>query len=136
MYKALASLLAQRRIHRPLLWPRGQSAWLQIQRSGFDSRRYLIFKEVLGLEQGPLSLVSTIEEQTIPTKRQPFSVVPTFVNRWCHMVSVTDTYRRILRFLDRSRYFFFQSAPQLYSRGRAETVPDPLLIRKSGSAGN
>jgi hypothetical protein len=28
----------------------------------FDSRRYQIFWEVVGLEQGPLSLVSTIEE--------------------------------------------------------------------------
>jgi hypothetical protein len=38
------------------------SSWLQIQRSGIDSRRYQIFWEVLGLERGPLSLVSTIEE--------------------------------------------------------------------------
>jgi hypothetical protein len=38
------------------------SFWLQIQRSGFDSRRYQIFLEVVGLERGPLSLVSTIEE--------------------------------------------------------------------------
>jgi hypothetical protein len=30
--------------------------------SGFDSRRYQIFWEVVGLERGPLSLVSTIEE--------------------------------------------------------------------------
>jgi hypothetical protein len=29
---------------------------------GSDSRRYKIFWEVVGLEQGPLSLVSTIEE--------------------------------------------------------------------------
>jgi hypothetical protein len=29
---------------------------------GIDSRRYLIYWEVLGLERGPLSLVSTIEE--------------------------------------------------------------------------
>jgi hypothetical protein len=29
---------------------------------GFDSWRYHIFWEILGLEQGPLSLVSTIEE--------------------------------------------------------------------------
>jgi hypothetical protein len=36
--------------------------WLQIQRSGFDSRRYQIFWEVVGLERDPLSLVSTIEE--------------------------------------------------------------------------
>jgi hypothetical protein len=36
--------------------------WLQIERSGFDSRRYQIFWEVMGLESGPLSLVSTIED--------------------------------------------------------------------------
>jgi hypothetical protein len=29
---------------------------------GFDSRYYQIFWEVVGLEQGPLSLVSTTEE--------------------------------------------------------------------------
>jgi hypothetical protein len=47
---------------RPPLWSSGQSTWLQIQRSGLDSRRYQIFWEVVGLERGPLSLVSTIEE--------------------------------------------------------------------------
>jgi hypothetical protein len=40
----------------------GQSSWLQIQRSGFDSLSYQIFREVVGLERGPLSLVSTTEE--------------------------------------------------------------------------
>jgi hypothetical protein len=44
------------------LWPSCQSSWLRIQRSGFDSRRYQIFWDVVGLERGPLSLVSTIEE--------------------------------------------------------------------------
>jgi hypothetical protein len=34
----------------------------------------------------------------------------------CRVVSAADPYGRILRFLDRSRYFFFQVAPQLYSR--------------------
>jgi hypothetical protein len=47
---------------RPPLWSSGQSSWLQIQRFGFDSRRYKIFWEALSLERGPLSLVSTIEE--------------------------------------------------------------------------
>jgi hypothetical protein len=42
------------------LWSSGQSG--QIRRSGFDSRRYQIFWEVVGLERDPLSLVSTIEE--------------------------------------------------------------------------
>jgi hypothetical protein len=38
------------------------SSWLQIHRSGFDSRRYQIFWEVVDLERGPLSLVNIIEE--------------------------------------------------------------------------
>jgi hypothetical protein len=46
----------------PSLWSSGQSSWLQIQRSGFDSRHYQIFWEVVGLERDPLSLVSTTEE--------------------------------------------------------------------------
>jgi hypothetical protein len=46
----------------PPLWSSGQSSWLHIQRSGFDSRRCHIFWEVVGLERSPLSLVSTIED--------------------------------------------------------------------------
>jgi hypothetical protein len=40
----------------------GQSSWLQIQRSGIDSRHYHISWEVVGLEGGPPSLVSATEE--------------------------------------------------------------------------
>jgi hypothetical protein len=47
---------------RPPLWYSGQNSWLHFQRSGFYSRRYQIFWEVVSLERGPLSLVSTIEE--------------------------------------------------------------------------
>jgi hypothetical protein len=46
----------------PPLWSSGQRSWLQNQRPGFDFRRYQIFWEVVGLERGPLSLVSTIEK--------------------------------------------------------------------------
>jgi hypothetical protein len=42
------------------------------------------------------------------------------------VVSATDAHGRILGFLDRSRYYFFQVAPQLYSRGWVDPVPDPL----------
>jgi hypothetical protein len=45
-----------------IIWSSGESSWLEIQRSGLDSRRYKIFGEVVGLERNPLSLVSTIEE--------------------------------------------------------------------------
>jgi hypothetical protein len=48
--------------HGPPLWSSSQSSWPQIQKSGFDSRRYQIFWEVVGLERGPLNLGSTIEE--------------------------------------------------------------------------
>jgi hypothetical protein len=41
-----------------------------------------------------------------------------------------------LGFLDRSSYFSIQVAPQLSSRGWVGPVPDPLLLRKFGSAGN
>jgi hypothetical protein len=46
----------------PPLWSSGQSSWLQIRRPGFDSRHYQKKKRVVGLELGPLSLVSTTEE--------------------------------------------------------------------------
>jgi hypothetical protein len=35
---------------------------VRVPSPGFDSRRYHIFWEVVGLERGPLSLVSTTEE--------------------------------------------------------------------------
>jgi hypothetical protein len=49
-------------IYWPPLWSSGQSSWLQIQRSGFDSWCYQIIWEIVGLERGPLSLVNTTEE--------------------------------------------------------------------------
>jgi hypothetical protein len=49
-------------VQKQPMWSSGQSSWLQIQRSGFDSRRYHIFTVVVCLERGPLSLVGTIEE--------------------------------------------------------------------------
>jgi hypothetical protein len=45
-----------------VVWSSGQSSRLQIQRSGYDSQRYQIFREVVGMKRGPLSLVSTNEE--------------------------------------------------------------------------
>jgi hypothetical protein len=34
--------------------------------------------------------------------------LPTFADKGCHVVSVTDPYGRSLGFLDRSRYFFIK----------------------------
>jgi hypothetical protein len=69
-------------------------------------------------------------------RRLSAKLVPTFADRECHVVSVTDPYGRILGFLEQNRYFFFQVALQLYPRGWVDPVPDPLLPRKCVSAGN
>jgi hypothetical protein len=50
-------------------------------------------------------------------RRLSAKLVRTFTDRWCRVVSAADPYGRNLDFLDRSRYFFYQVAPQLYSRG-------------------
>jgi hypothetical protein len=75
--------------------------------------------------------------QSMPTERPPLvgKVMPTFADRGCRLVSSTDPPGSILGFLDRSRYYFFQVAPQLSPRGWFDPVPDQLLLGKSGSAG-
>jgi hypothetical protein len=49
-------------------------------------------------------------------------LVSTFVNRGCHVVSVTDSYGHILEFLGRSSYFFFQVVVELLDRKVAAPV--------------
>jgi hypothetical protein len=82
--------------------------------------------------------VASVHERTVPAERPPLvdEVSANFVDRCCRVVSVTDSSGRNFDFLDRSRYFFFHVAPELYSRGWVDPVPDPLLLRKSGSIGN
>jgi hypothetical protein len=64
-------------------------------------------------------------------RRLSSKLVSTFADRGCRVVSAIDTHGRIL-----SRYFSIQVAPQLSSRDWVDPVPDPLLLTKSGSAGN
>jgi hypothetical protein len=78
--------------------------------------------------------------RTISTERQSIvsEVSANFCSyiEECRVVRAADPYGSILGYLDRNRYFFFQVAPQLYSRGWVDPVPDPLLLRKSGSTAN
>jgi hypothetical protein len=62
IFRCESSFMGQTIWRGPPLWSSGQSSWLQIQRSGFDSPRYQICWEAVGLERGPLRLMSTIEE--------------------------------------------------------------------------
>jgi hypothetical protein len=57
--------------------------------------------------------------------------VSAFADRRCCVVSVTVPLGRNLGIRDCSHYFFFQVAPQLYSRGWVDPVPDPLLLKKN-----
>jgi hypothetical protein len=100
-----------------------------------------VHESILGFSvilQRKINSVAWVRKRTIPTEWPPLvgEVSANYTDRGYHVVSVTDPYDRILGFLDRSRYFFFQVAPQLYSREWVEPVPDPLLLTKSGSAGN
>jgi hypothetical protein len=57
-------------------------------------------------------------KRTIPNGRPPLigeDGANFFADRECRVVSATDPDGRILGFIDRSRYYFFQVAPQLYS---------------------
>jgi hypothetical protein len=78
--------------------------------------------------------VGLARERTLPTEQRSLSakLVPNFADRGCHVVRATDSYGRIIGFLDQTRYYFFQVAPQFYSRGWVDPVP---LLRKSSSAG-
>jgi hypothetical protein len=82
--------------------------------------------------------MALVRKQSIPTEwlRLSAKLVPTFADTVCRMVSATDPYGRIFGVLYWSRYSFFQVAPHLYSRCWVDPVPDPLLLRKSGSARN
>jgi hypothetical protein len=65
----------------PPVWSSGQSSWLQIQRSGFDFRRYQIFWEVVGLERGPISH-ETIIEELLERKSISFGLESLEYGRW------------------------------------------------------
>jgi hypothetical protein len=74
--------------------------------------------------------VVLVYEQTILTERPPFvgKVSAKFVHTECSVVSAMNPRGRILGFLDRSRYFFFQVTPQLYSWGWVDPITGPLLL--------
>jgi hypothetical protein len=68
-------------------------------------------------------------------RRLSAKLVPTLADKGCRVVSATDPHGRILGFLDRSRYYFLQIAPLNCTHEAVDSISDPLLLRKSGSAG-
>jgi hypothetical protein len=65
------------------------------------------------------------------------NVVPTFADRWVSRGQRSGSLTAFnLSFLDRSRYFSSKYLLIYPHKGWVDPVPDPLLLRKSGSAVN
>jgi hypothetical protein len=60
---------------------------------------------------------SASELYRLSDRRLTTKLVATFAGIGRYVVNVTDLYTAFSVFLDLRRYFFFQAAPQLYSRG-------------------
>jgi hypothetical protein len=83
--------------------------------------------------------VALVRKQTIPTEQMP--LVGKVSANFLLIESVAWSAQQIptavnIGFLDCGRYFSIQVVPQLSSQGRVDPFPDPLLLKKSGSAGN
>jgi hypothetical protein len=81
-----------------------------------------------------LNSVALVLERTIPTERPP--LVGEVRANFCWQRSRSQGNGSPRPYSQFSRPEPLLLAPQLYSRGWVDPVPDPLLLRKSGSAGN
>jgi hypothetical protein len=78
-----------------------------------------------------------VRERTIPTERPPLvgEVIANFCGYRVPCGQRDGSLRPYSRFSWQEPLLFYQVAPQLYSQGWVDSVPDPLLFF-SGSAGN
>jgi hypothetical protein len=95
--------------------------------TGFELQQNIL--RTVQLQVAHNNSAALVRERTIPTNRQTnhhlsAKLVPTFVDRWVSCGSVTDPYSCILCFLQWSRYFSFQVAPQLNSWCWMNPIPD------------
>jgi hypothetical protein len=105
----------------------------------FTSKQPYHIKRLQYLSLSDNTLWPLVRKRTIPTDRPPLvsEVSANFLRTEGIAWSVQWIPTAVnIGFLDWSRYFSIQVAPQLSSRGWVDPVPDPLLLRKSGSAGN
>jgi hypothetical protein len=109
------------------LRPRFESGTYQIQKASCTRATFKQTKQTPWPE-------SASELYRPRDRRLSAKLVPTFVNRGCHVVIATDPYGRTLGFLDRSRYFFSSSC-SIVRRRLSGPLPNPRLLRKSGRAG-
>jgi hypothetical protein len=69
-------------------------------------------------------------------RRLSAKLMPTLADRGCRAVSATNPHGREIRFYRPDPRLSIQLAPHINTRRWVDPVLDPLLLRKSGSAGN
>jgi hypothetical protein len=111
------------------------SFWLQIQRSCFDSRRYQIFRVVVSLERGPLSLMSTIKESREYGRRNPSrwplgTIYPQKLSLTSPTRGVRSGYIVRLRKL-RPRSFFFTYSTWITWWSHTSILPKHVVSKKT-----
>jgi hypothetical protein len=106
--------------------------WIVISQCVYNKLRFVYMKWIIFFCKKRHSLSPVKYLFSIKTKLRGLSLWASYTDR----ATATVPYGHNLSILDQSRYFFVQVAPQLYSQGWVDPVPDPLLIRKSGSTGN
>jgi hypothetical protein len=63
-------------------------------------------------------------------------LVPTFADRGCRVISMTDPYGPNLCFFRPEQLLFLSSNSSIVVTRLSDPVPDPLLLRKSGGGGS
>jgi hypothetical protein len=80
---------------------------------------------------------SAIELYRPSDSRLSAKLVPTFADRGCHVVNVTDPYGRILGFLDLSRYFSLKKllnyTPRLSGPRSRPTTSQKIWLRRESN---
>jgi hypothetical protein len=82
--------------------------------------------------------VAWVRQRNIPTERPPLigEVSADFCGYKVPRNQCDGSLRPYSRFYIAEPLIFFQVAPELYSQGWVDPIPDSLLLRKPGSAGN
>jgi hypothetical protein len=82
--------------------------------------------------------MALVRKRTIPTERPPVvgEVSANFSGLWVSRGQRDGSLRPYSRISRPGPLLFFRVAPQFYLQGWVDPLSDPLLLRKSGSAGN
>jgi hypothetical protein len=97
--------------------------------AGRKARRMLLSWTALW-RSGPIYSMVWVRERTIPIERPPLvgEVIANFCGWRVPRGQCDGSLRPHFRFSRQEPLFFYQVAPQLYSRGWVDPVPDPLLL--------